>query len=131
VVGASSPKSLARSCCPKKPSLAGSTLQCISIDVLSRLDPGITRWRPDLAEFSRALLFLLLARGAAVAGRQAPLVRPPTFFSVLHIASCVCVMHAGTTRHTRHTELIARRGWQDKFIFSAHTQVFYVSVSKF
>lgn len=34
-------------------------------------------------------------------------VFPPTFFSVLHIASCLCVMHAGTTRPTRQVKLIA------------------------
>lgn len=50
-----------------------------------------------------------VARVAAVTGRQASLVRPLTFFSALLTASCVCVMHAGTTRHIRHTEVSARQ----------------------
>ena len=50
-----------------------------------------------------------VARVAAVTARQASLVRPVAFFSALLTASCVCVVHAGTTRHIRHTEVGARQ----------------------
>ena len=107
-VGASSPKSLARSCCPKKPSLAGSTLHGISIAVLSRPDLGTTRPVPDSSDASRALR-CCCSPGCCSHSPTGGASAPGNIFQCAAYGSCVCVMHAGTTRHIRHTEVGVRQ----------------------
>jgi hypothetical protein len=144
VVGASSPESLARSRCPKKPSLAGSTLQGISIDVLSRPDLGIARLLPDMPDFWCALLWCsqpgvrenadcCSRRPTGIASAPScPPARPrdDIFQCAAYCLLCLCDACWDHETHTSHGSNCPPRLARQLFFECTYTKVFRVSARK-